>query len=346
MTFFLRKIAVTICLLSILPNFALAATLYFDPPLGSLGPDNTFALDILLDVEGCVNTIEADISFPKDSVQAQDFIIGDSILSIWLEQPNDNDIALANETGIINFSGGVPGGYCGKIPGDPGKSNTVARIIFHVDDIKSLKKEINKLNFFFLPSTKVLLNDGLGTSDVLTMKTASFNYVDEKVDINDNWLKQIDNDTIAPEPFIIELRRSKNMFNNQYYIIFSTVDKQSGIDHFEVLEVEHDKEFGTLQTSFWDKLLRRTPTLAQWKTAKIPYLLNDQKLLSTIRVKAIDKAGNERFVEYIPPEISIVKANNSYYNNKLLMIFVLIIVIGLLVFFIKKIIINRKYDKE
>ena len=71
------KIAV-FCLLAVfaLPFTASAATLYFNPSVGSLGPGNTFAVDILIDVEDCVNAIEADIGFPNDYMQIRDFIIG------------------------------------------------------------------------------------------------------------------------------------------------------------------------------------------------------------------------------------------------------------------------------
>ena len=346
----IKKLNLKIIVFFLLLSFAspsLAATLYFDPSVGSLGPDNTFALDIFVNVENCVNTIEADVSFPYEQVEIQDFIVGESILSIWLKKPNKNDFEVANKTGILNFSGGIPGGYCGKIPGDPGQSNKVARLIFHVKDLGEKSKD--KLNFLFLPSTQVLLNDGLGTKDTLTAKTASFKYLKEKVAISNEWQKQIDDDTIAPEPFIIELRRNKRMFNNQYYIIFSTVDKQSGLDHFEVLEIRPDQEVGVVQANFWDKLWGKSISAPSWKVANIPYLLEDQDLLSTIRVKAVDKAGNERFVEYVPPRAKTAKTTKSNTRTWIVglgLLFLGLVLLALLIVFIRGIIIKKKYDKE
>jgi hypothetical protein len=52
----------------------------------------------------------------------------------------------------------------------------------------------------------------------------------------------------------------------------------SGIDHFEVKEGKKD-----------------------FKKAESPYLLEDQELKSKILVKAVDKAGNEKIAEIIPP---------------------------------------------
>ncbi len=329
-----------------LPLPTSAATLYFNPSVGSLGPDNTFALDILLDVDACINAIEADIGFPNNYIQLQDFIIGESIFPIWVKRPSKNDILQANESGILNFIGGVPGGYCGKIPGDPGNSNTVARLIFRVSNLGIFQEENPKINILFLPNTKVLLNDGLGTSDNLTVKIASFNYTDKKIDLDNSWLKQINNDIIPPEPFIVELRQNKNMFDNQYYIIFNTIDKQSGMDHFEVLEIRPDQELGVIQDlSFFDKLRGKKSFIPQWKKAQIPYLLEDQDLLSIIRVKAIDKAGNERFVEYIPSEanrLQIVKRPDGQWIiivGLAVFLFVLLLVLAI---FIKKIFFHKE----
>jgi hypothetical protein len=43
---------------------------------------------------------------------------------------------------------------------------------------------------------------------------------------------------------------------------------------------------------------------APWIETQSPYVLKDQTLNSTIRVKALDKAGNETIALLIPPEAS------------------------------------------
>ena len=58
-----------------------------------------------------------------------------------------------------------------------------------------------------------------------------------------------------------------------HFLIFSTTDKQTGIDCYEIKEGEKD-----------------------WKKEKSPYLLEDQTLRSIIKVRAVDKAGNERII--------------------------------------------------
>jgi hypothetical protein len=97
-----------------------------------------------------------------------------------------------------------------------------------------------------------------------------------------------------PSPFSIELVQDNNVFNGKYYIVFSTTDKQSGIDHYEVLE-EPIRELSLFK---WG-----APNHA-WVRVKNPYVLTDQRLQSVIRVKAVDKAGNERIATYAPTDTS------------------------------------------
>ena len=102
-----------------------------EPGEGAYGPGDAISLDIKIDIdEQCVNTVETDIVFPKEYLNVVEFLTGDSILNLWLDRPDREKISRANITGSLHFAGGIPGGYCGKIPGDPGLSNTVGRIVF------------------------------------------------------------------------------------------------------------------------------------------------------------------------------------------------------------------------
>ena len=85
-------------------------------------------------------------------------------------------------------------------------------------------------------------------------------------------------DTQKPEPFQAEIGKDPSVFEGKYFLSFSTTDKLSGIDHYEIKEGK--KEF---------------------KESKSPYVLEDQKLKGKILVKAIDKAGNEHISEITPP---------------------------------------------
>jgi hypothetical protein len=85
-------------------------------------------------------------------------------------------------------------------------------------------------------------------------------------------------DSTVPEEFKSEIGQDPSVFEGKYFLSFSTTDKLSGIDHYEVREGKKD-----------------------FKIAKSPYVLEDQNLRGKIIVKAIDKAGNEQISEIIPP---------------------------------------------
>ena len=121
----------------------------------------------------------------------------------------------------------------------------------------------------------------------------------------------VKNDKTRPEPFVVELHNNDNMFQGQYFAIFSSIDKQSGIDHYELIET---KKVSTKKT-LTEKLigLFSEQKESEWEVVSTPHLLKDQSLRSIIKVKAIDRAGNERSVEYIPEKPNIEKVLNFDY---------------------------------
>jgi hypothetical protein len=256
-----------------LPLFVKGAILYFEPSKGEYHLGDTFIVDLRIDTEGeCINTVKAIVSFPKDLLEAKDFSTGNSILSLWLEGPK-----IDQKEGLISFVGGIPGGFCGPLPGEPEKPNLLGRIIFRVvsRDVPRGLAEIS-----FKEDSQVLLNDGFGTPAKLTLKEAIFTILPEKAEVpREEWQEELTKDDIPPEPFEIKISQDPSIFGGKYFIVFSTTDKQTGIDHYEVKEGKRD-----------------------WKRAESPYLLEDQSLKSIILVKAVDKAGNERIAEYIPPQ--------------------------------------------
>ena len=121
-----RIILITILLFLFFPLSSWAAVLYFEPAEGEYYQGDTFVVNVRVDTEEeCINTVKADIGFPSDFLEAIDFSHGNSVLTIFPEAPK-----IQKEAGLISFTGGVPGGYCGILPGDPGKSNLLGKIIF------------------------------------------------------------------------------------------------------------------------------------------------------------------------------------------------------------------------
>ena len=256
-------------LFSVLPFGARAAILYFKPDSGKYYQDETFSVQLMIDTEeDCINTVKGEIDFSKDVLEAVNFATGNSILTIWLQTPK-----IDQNLGKISFIGGIPGGYCGPLPEEPGELDLLLKIFFKT-------KRDGMANLKFSEESQVLLNDGLGTPAKLTIKGAVFTILPGIPEIpKKEWQEELEKDNIPPEPFEIEIHRTPEIFEGKYFITFFTFDKQTGLDYFEVKEGKRN-----------------------WEKAESPYLLEDQDLKSIIKVKAVDKAGNERLAEYIPPK--------------------------------------------
>ena len=256
-------------LFSVLPFGARAAILYFKPDSGKYYQDETFSVQVMIDTEeDCINTVKGEIDFSKDVLEAVNFATGNSILTIWLQTPK-----IDQNLGKISFIGGIPGGYCGPLPGEPGELDLLLKIFFKT-------KREGMANLRFSEESQVLLNDSLGTPAKLTIKGAVFTILPGIPEVpKEEWQAELEKDNIPPEPFEIEIHQEPAIFEGKYFIIFSTTDKQTGIDYYEIKEGKRD-----------------------WKRGESPYLLEDQDLKSIIKVKAVDKAGNERLAEYIPPK--------------------------------------------
>jgi len=273
------------------PSIVEGAILYLVPESQTENLDDNFLAEIKLDTEGEeINALGASLTFPADSLEFIDFSKGDSILSLWVQNPSIIE-------GTISFSGGVPGGFKGE--------GRIGRVIFKG------KKE-GKAIVNFKEDCSVLLNDGLGTPATLITKGATFTVLAEKLEVpRDEWQEELEKDKILPEPFEIKIAQEPSIFEGKYFIVFSTIDKQTGIDRYEIKEGKRD-----------------------WKVGESPYLLEDQSLKSKILVKVIDKAGNERITEIAPP----VKIS---WKDILPWILVLIIIGALLWWLIRRIKIRK-----
>lgn len=286
--------------LVLVPSESLAAKLYLEPSSGEYQKGDVFIEEVRIDVDNeWINTVKTDIFFSQESLEVVDFIKGGSILSLWIEEPSFEE-----ESGLISFSGGIPGGYKGKIIGDPGTSNLILKIAFKVKDLS----EDRKGYISFSDTSQVYLNDHKGSLADLKKEGSSLDFVlgEER---EDEWQEMLERDKVSPEPFVLEIRKDEDIFEGRYFLVFSTTDKQTGIDHFEIKEGEKE-----------------------WKKGKSPYLLEDQELESLIKVKAIDKAGNERISEASPFKALPEKKEKSFY----LPVLIIIALILFLVWIFKK----------
>jgi hypothetical protein len=270
-----------------------AASLYIDPGISTLNRGDSITMAIRLDTDEakgeCVNAVDGVLTY-SSNIEPVDISIGDSIFNIWVEQPTIN-----RENNTITFAGGIPNGYCGRIIGDPRLTNVLTEIVFRSPGftIAAGGVDENKAVIAFSDETTAYLNDGRGTKATLATYAASIQLNSSAGSrmINE-WKEEVSSDNIPPEKFSVSLHKDDKAFSQKYYIIFNTADKQTGIDQYQVME-EPLTQFGSFQWGRAD---------APWVKARSPYVLEDQSLNSIIRVKAIDKAGNEYISNLIPDE--------------------------------------------
>lgn len=271
------------------PENSNAATLYVDPFSTDVLKGDTVTVAVRLDTDEseCVNAVDAVITY-GEGIQAVDVSRGRSILSLWVEEPTINQDART-----ITFAGGIPNGYCGRIPGDPSLTNVIAELVFRAPGFTIGSRETDSVQVAFGEQSRVLLNDGTGDEAPLRTVPGTLNLIQQVgTSTKDEWGDVVDQDNVPPQPFGMELVQNQSVFSGKYYIVFNTTDKQSGIDHYEVMEESRDD----LYTFRWGR------ADAPWMTAESPYVLNDQDLRSIIRVRALDKAGNERIAVLIPDD--------------------------------------------
>ena len=269
-------------------SFSYAASLYIEPSSGQYGRGDTFSVKVRVEPqeEECINAVDVYITYPQDIIKAVAISRGESILSLWVEEPRAN-----NESGIIRLVGGIPGGYCGRIPGDPGLTNVIAELVFQVPGFSVGSSEESSVTLSIAPGSEVLLNDGFGTPTTIFASDARFDIVNERTGSNE-WLERLQNDDRQPESFSLTLESNQSVFGGDYFIVFSALDKQTGIDFYEVIETDIDNP----------AVIRGTNEKGQWIKATSPHVLVDQSLNSVIRVRAFDKAGNQRIASLIPDE--------------------------------------------
>ena len=263
---------------------AFAAVISLDPEEGAYGPGDMFVVTIRLDtdVDECINAVMVELIYPADWMKATVVSKGESLLTLWTDQP-----LIDSKRGAVAFSGGIPAGYCGRVQGDPGKTNILARVVFNIPGNMIGGKTATgpvELPLLFGSSTTVLLNDGFGTPGHLTYKGAKLERLLTSSQLKNEWLDIVHSDEIPPDQFSATIEHDPNIFNGKYFLAFTTVDKQSGINHYEIREDDPERL----------DFVRGKDKRAEFIESKSPYYyeLTDQELKSRITVRAYDNARN------------------------------------------------------
>lgn len=185
--------------------------------------------------------------------------------------------------GIISFSGITPGGFLGK------------KIVFSI----LINKKSNLKGEIKLDKLSIYKNSENGEQVKFSTNSLALPFI--SIIKKDSIAIDLSSDKNPPQDFTPSiLKDTDNQINGKNILVFGTQDKETGIDHYEV----------------------REGYFSSYKNAESPYPLEQSILYKKIYVKAIDKANNERVVEFYPS--TLVKL---YHQYGIIVIIILVILI-------------------
>jgi hypothetical protein len=263
--------------------------------------DSGRQVDVLIAAEGTeLNGVEGDIAI-QGNVEDVETAIANSIVPFWVEDPT-----YAN--GFIHFGGIIPGGFDGLLV--PDVSTKQPALLFSVSFNPVEKAKISVIS----RNSSILLHDGLGTEVSLPLSQISF------ISTPRPSSTPTSKDTFPPSSFVPAVAKDDSIFQGRFFAVWNTVDRDSGIDHYEIREYRPGKN-------------------VDWVRADSPYELKDQELKSAIDVKAVDKAGNERIGHLDATDPLSLKDLVSMYGILYVFLFVLI---ASMILWLR----TRKHDNE
>lgn len=252
-----------------------AVEFYFKSSQNSYYPNEIFNLELHLNPSSeNITAVELKVKYIPQDLKAIGFINSNSLL-MMIEPPE-----IREDQGLITFSGIIPGGFKGRVPGDPGESNLLGTIVFQVLKTKNQKTKVSVLE-----DSKIFIEDGQELSGGFISNDIEINIYPKEVVFNP--LNELDSlkesDKTPPEEFKAEIIK----INDNYFLIFETKDKQSGVESYNLL-VGEKKCFGKIKK------------IKEINNISSPYQIEEKDLNKIIRITAIDKAGNQRSFTIFP----------------------------------------------
>ena len=254
---------------------AFASEVYFQTPEEEVGLGE-LEIFVFGDFDENINAIEGEIVLPG-SFEVVDISYGNSVINFWIEEPS-----VDNKNSLI-FSGITPGGFTGEDK----------KILSFV-----VEPKISGTTRIYFDNFQALRNDGEGTAISVSNKDLILKVSSEAE--SKGVIEIVDEE--KPEDFVPLLGVDPEIFDGQYFLVFTAQDKNSGIDFYQV----------------------REGRMGEYVLAESPYLIENQKLNRNIFVKAVDKSGNERIVVW--------KREKGVFSYESLIIFGIIAIIILFLF--------------
>ncbi len=276
---------------------AFAAEMSFDSENKEISVGDQIKIGVFLSADKSVNAVEGRIIYPTELLTLKDVQDGDSLINFWIEEPNSQNSPMV-------FSGITPGGF-------KGQKGLLFSLIFET-------KQKTGLADISVSDANVLLNDGRGSPDILSISPFQLDITERTTDREPIVITI--KDTEPPEIFQPQIARDESIFDGKRFLVFATQDKKTGIAGYFIRESRQ-------------KLDQTKIAGESWTPAQSPYLLKDQELKSYIYVKAVDKAGNERLAALTP------RYPLSWFEENLIWVIMVIsaAILALIAYFAKKI---------
>lgn len=257
-----KRILIFCVFLFLSPVAASAATVSLKATPERIGIGDIVRVDILINSAMPVNAFSGAVSYSETMLETVAVSDGNSVINLWITHP------AAPSAGMpIAFAGITPGGFSGT-------GGTLFSVLFRA-------KATGTANMA-LADVEVLRNDGEGGEEPVTLKPLALSIGPRPLG---GYAEP--SDTTSPESFTAYLGNDPQLFGGRNYLVFIAVDKDSGIDHYAVAESRLPPFLHFLFPLFWN-------------ITEAPYVIADQNLTSTLYVKAVDRAGNERLGIYPP----------------------------------------------
>lgn len=253
----------TVFLFLSLPAVATAATISLQATPTRVGAGDMVRVSVLLDSTIATNAFSGTLMYSAATLEPVAISDGNSIINLWITRP-----AMPVTGSSITFAGITPGGFSGN-------AGMLFSVLFRAKATGTANVSLKDI--------EVLRNDGAGGKESVTTKPMILSI---KSSSSGGYTEPVDH--TPPESFTVYQGSDPGLFDGRNYLVFVAVDKSSGVDHYVVAE--------SRVPSFLLPFLSLS-----WSTTTSPYIVADQQQTSTVYIKAIDRAGNER-VSVFPPQ--------------------------------------------
>ena len=259
-----RPILIACALVLLSPTTAVAATISVHAIPANIGVGDLVRVDVLLDSTIPTNAFSGSLRYSSATLEPVAVSDGNSIVGMWITRPS-----VTSADAPITFAGITPGGFSGD-------NGILFSILFKAKGAGTATISFQDI--------EVLRNDGVGGNEPTTIQPLALGIWPESFG---GYAEPADQ--TPPEYFIALLDTDPQLFGGKAYLVFTAVDKGSGIAHYAVAESRLPSFLFSLFPLSWNE------------AAMSPYAIADQNLTSAVYIKAVDRAGNER-LSVFPPQ--------------------------------------------